>query len=675
MLSTRLRRVILVALVLMEATLCGVGGWIFAVPFPERLLPDPAEVAPPEGWLVEATLAGEDHRFEAHRGVDGWAITRAAGLNVQHRGIYSGASTLSMQLVHLLDPGTPTRSVRGKGRQAVLALRLERRLSKGEILRAYLDRAPYGSGYVGAEAAAQGYFRRRVADLSPAQAALLAALPRAPSAYNPRRHLGRAQRRQRHLLGLMRQRGVLSEADYRAALAEPLTILPRPPRDPAASAARRWLGPDAASPAATLDPARQRAAQARAEQAWADLPADLQPQAEIAVVVLDVPTGEVRALVGSARGRWFNAALAPRPLGQAPTPLLLGLNLEDGDTLASLLPDLPQVQRRPGGRWALRAHNPDGRYLGPVRLREVIAAPRVAAAQHAWERYDPERGAARAQHFGLDLDAPEAGEPWSPARPLGGAPASLLELAAAWAALPRGGAWLPPALLRRAEAPIDALHPDVARLLLGVLYDEERQAPLLAAAGAPPPPRPVGLAAFHDDGDRDHRAFAFTGSTLVAAWIGRLDGRPLAAPNATRALVPLLLDLLPDDGELPQPPEGASLVPICARSGLRAAAACPHITEEVFLDGTAPEDACTWHERVPIDRRNDLLAAEACDPSQVVEITAVRVPPRWRAWAQRRGAVRVPNDLSPLCPPRGEHHLFPWPTRHPWRIVETPAGP
>ncbi len=96
------------------------------------------------------------------------------------------------------------------------------------------------------------------------------------------------------------------------------------------------------------------------------------------------------------------------------------------------------------------------------------------------------------------------------------------------------------------------------------------------------------------------------------------------------------------------------------------------IARAVVLDGTAPEDACTWHERVPIDRRNALLAAEACDPSQVVEIIAVRVPPRWRAWAQRRGAVRVPNDLSPLCPPRGEHHLFPWPPRHPWRIVEEP---
>lgn len=680
-----LRRLVCSVIAAVGAWITLLGLWIFATPFPEPLLAmaeapaprledregvpfapgaPPAAALEPSRWLVAATLAGEDHRFEGHRGVDGWAILRAARLNVAHRGIYSGASTLSMQLVHLLDPGTPTRSLRGKPRQAVLALRLERRLSKDQILDAYLRLAPYGSGYVGAEAAAQGYFGVSAAALSPAQAALLAALPRAPSAYNPRRHLGRAQRRQRHILGLMHQRGVLDEAAWRAALAEPLSIRPAPRASLEDTAAARWLRPLAAAPHTTIDRALQRQVHDAARSRLEALDPAQGAQVDVAVVVLDVPSGEVRALVGSGRGRWFNAALAPRPLGQAPLPLALAPWLDGPGTLATLLPDVPQVTRQPGGRWMLQARNSDGRFLGPVRFRDALAAPRAAAAQVAWDDLGPAPGADRALALGLHL-APPGQPPWSPATPRGGAPTSLLTLAAAWATLPRDGRWLPPRLVRDAppDAALDALSPEVARLLTAVLSDEERlQALLQHTPAAASPSGPVALAAFHDDGDRDHRVFAYTPSTLVAAWVGRLDGRPLDRADADAVLLPLVLPLLPH-APPPPPPEGAELVPICTRSGLRAATDCPHTTEELFLADTAPEERCDWHIRLPLDRRNGLLAPDSCDPAEVVEITAVQLPPRWRRWARQRRLPTLPADLSPLCPLTGGHHLFPWPPR------------
>ena len=180
-------------------------------------------------WLVAATLAGEDHRFEDHAGVDPWAVARAIKANLSEGRVYSGASTLTMQLVRMVDADDADDAIDAidaidadrrsgasplvvKLRQAVDALRLERAMSKEEILTQYLNRAPYGNGTHGVEAASRLYFGRSAADLSLAEAALLAALPRSPSGYDPYRHLDRATRRQRHILNLMRSRSAASDA-------------------------------------------------------------------------------------------------------------------------------------------------------------------------------------------------------------------------------------------------------------------------------------------------------------------------------------------------------------------------------------------------------------------------------------------------------------------------------
>ena len=168
--------------------------------------------------LVQATLAGEDQRFYQHGGVDLQAMLRAAGQAARSGEVVSGASTVTMQLARLVS-GVP-RTVPGKLRQMVLALRLEGRLSKDKILWQYLNRAPYGNGTFGVEAAARRYFGRTAARLSLAQAALLAALPRAPSAYNPFRHRQRLQRRQRYLLSQMQHQGRISAAQARMARRE-----------------------------------------------------------------------------------------------------------------------------------------------------------------------------------------------------------------------------------------------------------------------------------------------------------------------------------------------------------------------------------------------------------------------------------------------------------------------
>ena len=178
--------------------------------------------------LIQATLTSEDADFFAHDGVDGRAIARATAQNLRHGRMVSGASTITQQLVKLLDNrGSPrVRGLTDKLGEAARAQNLEAVLSKSEILGEYLNRLPYGHGMVGPEAAARAYFGVASKDLSWAQAAFLAVLPRAPSYLDPYTHLERVVKRQRALLGELHADGHLSALEHQRAQAEPIALRP-----------------------------------------------------------------------------------------------------------------------------------------------------------------------------------------------------------------------------------------------------------------------------------------------------------------------------------------------------------------------------------------------------------------------------------------------------------------
>ena len=158
--------------------------------------------------LVQATLAAEDRRFWRHPGVDWRATGRAAWQWVRHRRVVSGGSTITQQLIKLAQPRP--RNLRTKLIEAAQALRLEQVWDKQRILAAYLNRLDYGNFNRGCAAAADFYFGKPLSDLSPAECALLAGLPQAPSRLNPHTHFDRAVKRQQWILGQMRQAGWLT---------------------------------------------------------------------------------------------------------------------------------------------------------------------------------------------------------------------------------------------------------------------------------------------------------------------------------------------------------------------------------------------------------------------------------------------------------------------------------
>ena len=167
--------------------------------------------------LVRATLAAEDQRFRSHRGVDPVAVARACRQNLRARRVVSGASTLTMQVVQQADGVPPT--LRGKFYETLQAIRLDARLSKNEILWAYLNTAPYGLNLRGCEAAARRYFGKPAAELTLAEAALLAGLPKAPTSLMPIEHPEKARVRRDYVLRRMLEEGFIEQPAYEQALA------------------------------------------------------------------------------------------------------------------------------------------------------------------------------------------------------------------------------------------------------------------------------------------------------------------------------------------------------------------------------------------------------------------------------------------------------------------------
>jgi penicillin-binding protein 1A len=181
--------------------------------------------------VIQAFLAAEDDAFYEHSGVDYLSILRAAWANLRAGGeTRQGASTITQQMVKQLLL-SPERTYRRKIRELILARRIEERFSKEEILFLYLNQIYFGSGAYGISEAAYTYFGKKVADVSPGEAALLAGLPKAPSRYSPLLHPERGEERRRYVLGRMREEGFIDEATYAAAVSEPPILQPPPERE------------------------------------------------------------------------------------------------------------------------------------------------------------------------------------------------------------------------------------------------------------------------------------------------------------------------------------------------------------------------------------------------------------------------------------------------------------
>jgi penicillin-binding protein 2D len=359
-------------------------------------------------YLPQAFIAIEDHRFYQHNGVDVVGVLGAIKDRVIGRRA-RGASTITQQLVGNMHPDAVDRrdmSLDRKLREQDAAREMERHYTKAQILEAYLNQIPFGHGWFGIDAAARHYFGKSAGELTLAEAATLAALPRSAPYYDPIRHADRARKRRDLVLRVMADQGLITPEVAAAARRTPLTTLPAAGTSPAAyfvdavrvAATREGIPVEAGGYRiySTLDPMLQAAA----DSALADVAAsvELHPgyhhptlgshargaadYLQGLVVALDPVTGAVRALVGGrnyADSPFDRALFAVRQPGSAFKPVVYAAAIADSIPANAMVSDTALAIPLGDGS-IYRPEDADGQFLGPMTVRDALARSRNSVA-------------------------------------------------------------------------------------------------------------------------------------------------------------------------------------------------------------------------------------------------------------------------------------------------------
>jgi penicillin-binding protein 1C len=554
--------------------------------------------------LVLATLTSEDRRFYAHDGVDRRALARALVVNVTRGRIVSGGSTITQQLVKRVDhQGRPRpRSLAAKVLEIARAQNLDASLDKRTLLEAYLNHLDYGRGYAGPEAAAEGYFAVHAKNLSLAQAALLAVLPRAPSALDPYRHRERAVLRQRALLRAMHDEGLVSSADLDRALKEPLVLRDRTTPSPfvaphvVLAAAQKETG----DVVTTLDFELQRDVEALVDTHASRL--HQKGATNAAVVVVDNATGDVLAAVGSAG--FFDAKIhgavdvlrARRQPGSTLKPFVYARAFERGTSPTEMLAD---VRTDFGGAYA--PDNFDGTFQGPISAREALAGSLNVPAVKLAQELGADELVRVLRASGLTLR--EGARSYGLSVALGSGEVTPLELAEAYVTLARGGEHI--ALRHRKSAPLPTpervLDPAAVAAVTDALSDSLARVRGLRARGPFELPFPVAIKTGTSTAYRDAWTSGFTRERTVVVWVGNANGAPTDRLTGAVGAGPLFTDVMKRamTGSERAPLTDPGLLEearVCPLSGHRPSPACPGSVLRRFPHGNAPKHSCTVHQ-------------------------------------------------------------------------------
>jgi penicillin-binding protein 1C len=515
----------------------------------------------------------------------------------------SGASTVTQQLLKLAS-GRTGRSVVSKAREMVWAWRLERMWGKDKILGEYLNRLPFGNLCVGIEAAARLYFGKPAKELTQAEAAFLAGIPRAPSRLNPWRHPEAAERMYQVTLTKLHRAGLLDGPSVERMRDHPPQVgrfaesALRPGDDPLVLALADFLAGRRGDVVTTLDAARQKQVETAVRVHLTDIAGSGATQA--AMVVMENATGDLRVLVPSAGSRLpggaMNLAMQPRAAGSALKPFLYAAALDRRLlTAATLLPDTPQALRKLYRDYA--PENYDRRCHGPVRVREALASSLNIPAVGVLHRLGGATIAGEVlERWGIKL----ARSPveYGAGLVLGNAEVSLLDLASAYAGLARGGRVRPWRLeggqgIAKVER---AASEGGCALVADILSDPEARHKTFGRGSVLELPVRVPVKTGTSTGFRDAWCVGFTREHTFGVWVGNADGRPLQEWSAIRAAAPLwraVVELYLRSGDTPYAaPEGEKelhTASVCAFSGRVPCAASPKVVSEKFLSGTDPE--------------------------------------------------------------------------------------
>ncbi len=611
---------VLVAGVLVVVVVAIVFAWL--LPVPRELQKSPpgtltlldcrgreiAELASPEArtqlplaleqmgrWLPRITIALEDRRFYEHRGID-WRATLAACVhNLRSGHIVSGASTITQQLVKLTS-NRERRTWSGKFCEAIVAWKLERRWKKERILTEYLNRSSYGNRRIGPEAAARAYFGKPARDLTLSEAIFLAGLPQAPTRFNPWRHTEEANRKYARSLSRLVELGMITRDQQSLLVRPPATVRVDPPR----------LAPHFVDAVVARNPELRGTVRTT-------LDFDLQTTIErlvrshlsalnrhditqAAVVVIENSSGAIRAMVGSDNyaESQINGATQPRSCGSTLKPFVY-LDAIDKRlfTASSLLPDTPDAIRNEYADYDPQNYN--HHYFGPVRLREALGCSLNVPAVFVLSQLGARPTFYQLQKWGFNF--PQGLDDYGAGFVLGNAETRLVDLAAAYAGLARGGTAMRAKFLAAEHQPITRIaSPEATAIITDILSDNEARQKSFGLNSPLALEQRIAAKTGTSSGFRDTWTVGFNKEHTVAVWAGNFDGRPMRDTFAVRAATPLwatvMQKLLGRDHPLDPPAENEKLIrqDICKTTGLRPSRFSNPTMSELFLAGTEPRE-------------------------------------------------------------------------------------
>lgn len=585
-------------------------------------------------YLPQAFVAIEDRRFYQHDGVDLVGIAGAVKDNLL--GASRGASTITQQLVGNLHPDLIDRRERGiaglprKLREQAAAREMERHYNKEQILEAYLNAIPFGNGWYGIESAARHYFGKGAAQVTLAEAASLAALPKGPAIYDPARHPERNRNRRDAILDLMQAQGFVTKEQVAQAKAQPVTTFA--------------AGGLAASAPYFVDVVRAQLERAGIPvtrggyRVVSTLDASLQQSAYVAlvegtaavesrpgyrnptyaahakgshdylqgmVIAMDPATGDVRALVGGrnyAEGPFNRAVNGVRQPGSSFKPIVYARAIMDSIPPNAIVPDTSLELPMDNGT-LYRPRNADGAFLGNITLREALTRSRNPVAVQLWQRLTGDSVIALARRLGIrSYIAPY------PSSAIGASALQPLDLISAFTVFPNNGAPVEPRFVLRVDDPTgrtvygqpvqtlaQALSPEVTFIVRDMMRDVVERGTATAVRRYVPNTIPVAGKTGTTDDNTDVWFIGATTDLVAGVWLGFDRPRPIMAGAAGGTLAaPIFGQMLARSsygrGAPWTPPPGVVTAELDRETGRLAEAATP--TErryvEYFLSGTEP---------------------------------------------------------------------------------------
>ena len=582
--------------------------------------------------VVNAFLAAEDANFFRHRGVDYVAIGRALLKDIVSGGFAQGASTITQQTVKTLFL-TPEKSIRRKIKEIILAFRIERKLSKEEILYLYLNQIYLGDGAYGVEAASRAYFGKGVGSLNVAEGALIAGLAQAPTRYSPRNRLEQAKSRQRYVLRRMAGVGFLPSDEADRAYQARITLAP--PSDFRSRAAyfieyvRAYIqeryGSDALYRSelriyTTIDGRLQEAAHDTLLQGVRQTEERNKYKGlQGALLALDPHTGGVLAMVGGvdfAESQFNRAIQARRQPGSAFKPIIYAAALNKGKTLVSTLDDSPiEFERNETEMW--KPKNYDGKFLGPIPMIEALAKSRNLATVRLLNEIGVDSAIQMARMLGIE----------SPIErhlsiALGSSGITPLEMCAAFATFANGGERPVPYFIREIQDASGkvlesiepqtkrSIPPETAYLAVRLLQEVIRSGTATAARG-------LGQNLAGKTGTTNENTDAwfigFSPDVLAGVWIGFDTPKPLGDRQSAAAVaLPIWMQFMAKAlveipvRDFPVPP-GVTFARVDPVTGKAVPPGSSDGISLPFKLGTVPETGPAGKQRFPRRQASDDL--------------------------------------------------------------------